>query len=297
MPADPCPWCAFPLPRSAGATAWRVERCPACRVGVTRPWPDDAQLDAAYAAYRPAEGRFGGPLDAVLRRSRATLAARIDRLAPPGPVLDIGAGDGTLVAALRDRGRQAIGLERTAAPVPHVHDATVAELDGPFGAIVLWHALEHLRDPAATLAAAAQRLQPGGVLVVAVPDLSSLQARVFGARWLALDLPRHLVHLPGDALVGRLRELGLAVERRSAWRGGQAVFGWLHGLVGAAPGHPDLYDALRRPAARMQGQPAPQRVAALVLAALLTPVAAACAAIEIALGHGGSIEVEARRHP
>lgn len=67
---------------------------------------------------------------------------------------------------------------------------------------------------------------------------------------MALDLPRHLVHLPSAALIDRLRSLGLAVERISYWRGGQVVFGWLHGLVGMLPGHPDLYDAIRRPEAQ-----------------------------------------------
>ena len=83
-----------------------------------------------------------------------------------------------------------------------------------------------------------------------MPNPASLQARAFGERWLALDLPRHLVHVPAPALLARLRELGLSVERVSYLRGGQVVFGWLHGLVGALPGHPDLYDAIRRPEAR-----------------------------------------------
>ena len=296
MPADACPWCGGRLEPASGA--WHVERCPSCGVGVTRPWPSAEDLDAAYGmAYRPQSGRFGGPTEALLRRSRATLARRVHALAPPGPVLDVGAGDGTLVAALRAQGREAVGLERTATPAPGVRDARVEDLDSPFAAIVFWHSLEHLPDAAATLAAAARHLAPGGLLVVAVPDLSSLQARAFGDRWLALDLPRHLVHLPGDALVERLQRLGLEVRRRSAWRGGQVVFGWLHGIVGTFPGGPDLYDALRRPAARMHGQPAPKRLAAVVLGVVCAPAAALCAAVEVALGRGGSIEVEARRHP
>jgi hypothetical protein len=97
--------------------------------------------------------------------------------------------------------------------------------------------------------------------------------------------------------VQRVQRLGLEVRRRSAWRGGQVVFGWLHGLVGTFPGRPDLYDALRRPAARMHGQPAAKRLAAVALGVLCAPAAALCAAVEVVLGRGGSIEVEARRHP
>ena len=83
-----------------------------------------------------------------------------------------------------------------------------------------------------------------------MPNPDSLQARAFGDRWLHLDLPLHLVHVPAPALLARLRALGLRVERVSYLRGGQVVFGWLHGIVGLLPGHPDLYDAIRRPEAR-----------------------------------------------
>ena len=93
-------------------------------------------------------------------------------------------------------------------------------------------------------------LEPGGVAVVAIPNPDSLQARAFGDRWLHLDLPLHLVHIPAPALLARLRELGMRIERVSYLRGGQVVFGWLHGIVGLLPGHPDLYDAIRRPEAR-----------------------------------------------
>ena len=37
-------------------------------------------------------------------------------------------------------------------------------------------------------------------------------------------------------VVARLRMLGFAIERVSALRGGQSVFGWLHGLVVGSPG-------------------------------------------------------------
>ncbi len=131
--------------------------------------------------------------------------------------------------------------------------------------------------------------------MAAMPNAASLQARAFGDRWLALDLPRHLVHVPAGALVQRLRDLGLTVERVSHLRGGQVVFGWLHGLVGSLPGRPDLYDAIRRPAARRRPLSAGRRVALLAAATLLLPVAAVLGLAEAALRRGGSVYVEARR--
>ncbi len=172
----------------------------------------------------------------------------------------------------------------------------MSELDGNnWAAISFWHSLEHLRDPGKQLAAAAARLQPDGVLAIAVPNIDSVQARLFGERWLALDLPRHLVHLSTEALLERLQELSLTVERVSHWRGGQVVFGWLHGLVGKLPGHPSLYDAIRRPSARSRHMSRSERLAVLVAASLLAPAATVAALVEISMRRGGSVYVEARR--
>ena len=130
-----------------------------------------------------------------------------------------------------------------------------------------------------------------------MPNAASLQARVFGDRWLALDLPRHLVHLTPEALLSTLGSLGLRVERVSYLRGGQVVFGWLHGLVGQLPGHPDLYDAIRREQARQDDQHPALRLYALAAAVAVLPVALAATAVEVAARAGGTIYIEARREP
>ena len=273
-------------------------RCDACGTASTYPAPDDAELERAYGGwYRPGSGRFAGGGDRVLRRARAALAVRVDHRAPRGPVLDVGCGDGVLLDALRARGREAVGLERASvrADVRACELADFDERRGEWAAVVMWHSLEHLREPAAGVDRAHELLAPGGLLVLALPNLDSWQSRVFGDRWLALDLPRHLVHLPAHALLSGLRSRGFAVERVSHWRGGQVVFGWLHGLVGALPGHPDLYAAIRRPAARARRQSPFERSLALTAGVVLLPLAAALAGAEVATGAGGSVCVEARR--
>jgi SAM-dependent methyltransferase len=319
VPTPACAWCGAPLGSEGGAplgreggaplgseggaplgdssdegAAGRI-RCHRCGVATTSPWPTDAQLDAAYGDwYRPASGRFGGIGDALLRRTRATLAKRIDRLAPPGPVLDVGAGDGTLVAALRRHGRDAVGLERHAHG-PQLRDDDIADLTGSWSAIVFWHSLEHLREPGDALAHAVRLLAPGGLLVVALPNAASRQAVRFGDRWLALDLPRHLVHVTADALVARMRDLGLQPSRVSHVRGGQVAFGWAHGFVAQLPGHPDLYDAVRSPAARTAPMTGARRALTLLAGVVVAPAAVVATVVEVASRRGGSVYVEARR--
>jgi SAM-dependent methyltransferase len=294
-PATTCAWCGAALPPDAPRAGGRVS-CAGCGAATTDPWPSRETLSGAYAGwYRPETGRFAGPGDALLRRSRGALARRLAKIAPPGPVLDVGAGDGTLLDALRAEGREASGLELVATRTDiRAQDITEIE-DGRFAAIVFWHSLEHLPRPAQALDRAARLLVPGGVLVVAVPNSDSIQARAFGDRWLALDLPRHLVHLPARTLLSRLEQLGLRVTRTSHLRGGQVVFGWLHGLVGTLPGRPDLYDAIRRPGARRARVAPARRALTLTAAAALAPIAIAGAGAEALARRGGSIYVEAVR--
>lgn len=288
-----CAWCGAHTGPGPGPLAL----CPACGAATTYPPPSPAELERAYLHYRPPGGRFSAGGDRLLAVSRGTLARRLDRIAPLGPVLDVGAGDGSLLRALRARGREAVGLERAAAG-EGVLEADIVQFGdraGEWAAVVLWHSLEHLPDPAAAIDRAVELLAPGGLVAVAVPNLHSWQARCLGPRWLHLDLPRHLVHLPAGALAAGLRERGLSLERVSYWRGGQILFGWLHGLVAQLPGHPDLYSAIRRLEAQETPSAGVRRLAVLAAAVALVPVAALLAMAEIAARAGGTVYVEARR--
>jgi hypothetical protein len=211
-----------------------------------------------------------------------------------GPVLDVGCGDGALLDALSREGRKGTGLERHS-DRPDVLDVDIKQAGEDWAAIVMWHSLEHLRSPAAALTHSAGALRIDGVLVLALPNAASLQARIFGDRWLALDLPRHLAHLPAGLVLAHLKALGLTIERVSHWRGGQVLFGWLHGLVGLLPGHPDLYDAVRRPDARAQKLGRLGLMSLYAAALVLAPLALAGVVGEVALRRGGTIYVEARR--
>ena len=115
-------------------------------------------------------------------------------------MLDVGAGDGSLLDALAARGREAAGLEPEPRR-PDVRDADITELDDEWSRNrVLAFPGAPARVPERPSTRAALRLRPGGALIVAAPNAASLQARVFGDRWFHLDLPRHLVHLPAKAL-------------------------------------------------------------------------------------------------
>jgi SAM-dependent methyltransferase len=292
-PATACIWCGLPFDPRATRLGHRT-RCEACGAATTDP-PSSDELSEAYGDwYRPhAERRFYFAADAIFGRTRRVVAARIDQISPAGPVLDVGAGDGTLIDALRERGREATGLERNPARTD-LRDEPLAEVKGEWAAIVFWHSLEHLPEPRDAIRQARRLLRPGGLVIIAVPNSESLQAAAFGDRWLHLDHPRHLVHLSTSTLRTGLREEGFTIERISFVRAGQIMIGWLQGLVGLLPDQPDLYQALRRERARGVHQPAQLRILAIVAGVVLAPVAAVASLVEIVLRRSGSVYLEAR---
>ncbi|MBK8293948.1 MAG: class I SAM-dependent methyltransferase [Solirubrobacterales bacterium] len=222
------------------------------------------------------------------------MADRIDEAAPPGAILDVGAGEGTLIDALKEKGRKASGLERES-DHPDIKNQAINEVEGQFAGVVFWHSLEHMGNPRECVLEASRLLIPGGVLIIAVPNNGSFQAAAFGDGWLHLDLPRHLVHLTSKSLTTGLEESGFRIGPVSGTKAGQVVIGWLDGLVGKLPGGLDLYQSLRRKSARRIEISPGKRAAAIATGVILFPVALACAVVEIAARRSGSVYVEAHR--
>jgi Methyltransferase domain len=165
------------------------------------------------------------------------MATRIARIAPPGPVLDVGSGDGTLLDALRATGRLATGIACRAAhggrpPRAGIRDTEITELGGRYAAIVFWQSLGRLRAPGAALDHAAALLKPGGLLAIAQPSPTRLQARALGERLLTPGQPRERVQIPPETLVERLRTLGLQVEHVDHLLDRRTPAGWLNGVLG-----------------------------------------------------------------
>ena len=146
--------------------------------------------------------------------------ALLRRYAPGGSLIEIGPGAGGFARAAQRGGFDVRAIEMDeraceslrASGVPTVRSdtphETLAEL-APSRAIVLWHVFEHLPEPAALLPAAAANLEPGGVLVIAVPNPAAFGLLVLGSRWAHLDAPRHLQLVPAAALAHLARQAGL----------------------------------------------------------------------------------------
>jgi 2-polyprenyl-3-methyl-5-hydroxy-6-metoxy-1,4-benzoquinol methylase len=139
-------------------------------------------------------------------------------------LLDVGCGSGTYLKLMRDLGWDVHGAELDAGAVETARRAGLAvrqctmedldpETDGVFDVITVGHVLEHTHHPIAALRAVWRVLKPHGSLWVGTPNLGSLGAHLFRARWRALEPPRHLVLFTGEALTAALHRAGFTGVR------------------------------------------------------------------------------------
>jgi SAM-dependent methyltransferase len=227
-------------------------------------------VPADLGRYYPPEYYPIGAEQAAAESDRAKVAL-LRRFVTGGPLIEVGPGAGGFAAQASRSGFDVRAIEMDERACHHLRMLGVetvhsAEPDrelarmAPSRAIVLWHVFEHLTRPVALLRAAAANLEPGGVLLLAVPNPGSFQLRVLGARWPHVDAPRHLQLVPAATLVRLAGQAGLApLALVGADRTGRDwnVFGWQHVLV------------------RLNSAPARRRAAfgvAAVLAELLAPV-------------------------
>jgi len=287
-----CPACGGPLAPWLRAGEFELWRCAVCRSAVT---VGPAAPPSAYeTSPRPRLSGLAAPVLARFDRARLAL------LGPPrGTLLDIGAGRGRFVAAARAAGWSAQGVEPSARGAEaaravygvELERARLASVSGTYDAISLWHVLEHLDDPDAAIAHVASLLADGGVLVVGVPNLASVQARIGGVRWFHLDLPRHRTHFTPAGLRMLLVRHGLAVEHEHHVLLEHNPFGLWQSVVNRFTATPSwLFNALKRDAPLASWD-------ALITLALL-PLAPLCVVAEWLFGRagrGGTIAVRARR--
>lgn len=198
----------------------------------------------------------------VPNRAEREKVALLRRFVDGGALVEVGPGAGGFAAQAARSGfdvrtiemderacrhlRETVGVQAVHSDEPHRALQTMA----PARAIVLWHVLEHLLEPMAMLRSAAANLDPGGVLVIAVPNPGALGLRVLGERWPHIDAPRHLALVPAATLVAQARGMGLEPLTLTAsdfGARGWNAFGWQHALLTPSSG------ALRRRAAFYAG--------------------------------------------
>lgn len=178
-------------------------RCGTVRLD-PRPAPETMAKHYAPVTYARAEGDAGDSgLNTRLQYAADHIAGRILKSANAsnGSFLDVGCGDGRVMAAMQRAGFDVNGIETDSVAAglaygrtgvkPFIGDLHAYDKTTNVDVISFIHCLEHVGNPREDLERAFTLLRPGGILYIAVPNAGSLESNVFGSCWYALDLPRH----------------------------------------------------------------------------------------------------------
>ncbi|MDQ3928496.1 MAG: class I SAM-dependent methyltransferase [Chloroflexota bacterium] len=280
--------------------------CYSCRLHVTWPVPPDEAIKDFYpSSYYGSGQRFAGVVEWLLDALYSFRVYYTERHQSPGKVLDVGCGRGLLLNKLRERGWETHGTELSEEAAAYAREklnlpVTAKKLEdahfasAEFDLVVLWHVLEHVRAPRLMLHEVARILKPGGMLLVAVPNFGSWEARFSGKGWFHLDVPRHLTHFTPRTLKEGLDEAGLDIISANFFsteydffsfvQSGQNRLGFRHNL---------LYNVLRTRSAKVIGSTSRANLIEIALV-LLTAIPLALlsliyAPVAAALGQGATI--------
>jgi SAM-dependent methyltransferase len=230
-----------------------MSRCATCATVFVDPVPSADVLNAAYP-----EDFYGRRRSDTERIEEWFLSRRLRLCGPIAgrSVLDVGSGDGKFLRRAVAAGAvRATGVEPSEngrrlaarASIPSVADIGDLETDDRYDLVTLWQVFEHVPDPRRLGLALVDRLEPGGRLLLSLPNVESFEAERFGGDWFHLDVPRHLVFPPSRTLRTVFEELGVRHVETVPFSAEYGPFGLMQSALNRiGKRHNALYHRLKR---------------------------------------------------
>lgn len=136
-------------------------------------------------------------------------------------ILDIGAGTGDFINVCKNNSWNTTGIEpskkarATASTKNLVLKESIADLgEEKFDIITMWHVLEHVPNLNEYIVKLKKLLTRDGVLIIAVPNYKSYDAKYYKEHWAAYDVPRHLWHFSKTSIERLFALVDMYVEKR-----------------------------------------------------------------------------------
>ncbi len=186
-------------------------KCSAC--GFVYLWPKPETMETYYedAGYQPHQEKSETFTDRLYRWVRVwnlLIKKRlIEKYNKKGKLLDYGCGTGAFLSHMLQSGWNVQGVEpsekaRSIGIQNGLNLQTgIDQISGSLDVITLWHVLEHIENAHEVIDNLSKKLTPQGILVIAVPNRDSFDAKIYKSCWVAYDAPRHLYHFrPRDVI-------------------------------------------------------------------------------------------------
>lgn len=217
---------------------FQLVRCRCCGLVYLRPRPSKKEIGRYYPDdYRAYTGDHDlGALARLTRRLGTEKKCKaVTGMRGKGEILDVGCATGQFLSMMRDKGWVTRGIEVSQYAALYAKEKLQLEVfpgelheagfpEKQFDVVTMWHVLEHLHDPVATLVQVHRVLKDDGLLMVSVPNIECLQARIFGQFWAGLDVPRHLYVFSPQTLERLFERAGFRLIRTRSFFGSYDAF-------------------------------------------------------------------------
>jgi len=289
---------------------FELRRCTGCGLVYTSPLPTEHDLPLLYDErfYFSTGWWYEAFASLVIETIQTARSRRVEGLSRVGRVLDVGCGDGAFVHHMAAYGWDATGVDisnaacdaarrrgnRARILLGALEDQVFAPAS--FDLVTMWQVLEHVAHPAIVLGRCHELLEPGGIFVAAVPNIDGWSSQLTRSRWWGLDVPRHLVHWTPETLANAVEHAGFRVVRMRHRSLQYDPYGLLHSsLDWLFTRRHFLSDFAKRHTEMPRGELAWNAGVMVAAAPAFAPLALAVTSAAAATGHGGFIEVHARR--
>jgi len=202
---------------------------------ITSPRPDENDLgryyeSEGYISHTDSKNSFIDKLYQLVKNY--TIKQKVKLIEPfiqkDKSILDIGCGTSDFLVACRNNGwvvqgiepnekAWQIGSDKLSLSTPSNERIIfrdiqeLIDMNKKYDVISLWHVLEHISNLSEYIEHLKSLLNKDGVLIIAVPNFKSFDAKHYNEYWAAYDVPRHLWHFSKKSISLLFAKVGLKV--------------------------------------------------------------------------------------
>lgn len=207
-----------------------IVECADCTLRFTQDVPDEESIGAYYQSenYISHTDTSKGLINSLYKKVRGRTLKQKRKLVESatgkktGKILDVGSGTGAFANEMKINGWEVTALEPDSGAIKVAKDLYGLELQETgklfellpksYDAITLWHVLEHVHQLQEYIAQLKNLLADNGRLIIAVPNYTCYEEKVYKQYWAAYDVPRHLYHFSPKAMETLINKHGLKIS-------------------------------------------------------------------------------------
>lgn len=222
-----------------------IEQCNSCSFLFTNPRPDKSHIRSyyhseSYISHTETKQTIKDKLYFLVQKIMLGRKIRLLKKHTKEKnvkLLDYGCGTGNFLNEAVKNGFKSIGFEpepvarekglKKKLTIFSTHGQVIGHNTVKLDVITLWHVLEHLHTFPVILDEFYTNLNPGGLLILALPMADSTDAILYKKHWAGWDLPRHLFHFTRETTGLACEKAGFKLLERKAMPFDSYYVAWL----------------------------------------------------------------------